>query len=162
MAAKSPYILHHSRIVAIGNLNTVVKLHQMIEGDMAYTKNKRGQCKWARKCLSFHYMVATDSHIYTLNHCEALQWRHNERDGVSNHQPHDCLLNRLFRYRSKKTSKIRVTGHCEGNSSVTGEFRAQRARNAENTSIRWRHHGISAMIWIPYTSFKKFFLRNSR
>ena len=25
-----------------------------------------------------------------------LQWRHNEHDGVSNHQPRDCLLNRLF------------------------------------------------------------------
>ena len=23
-----------------------------------------------------------------------LQWRHNGHDGVSNHQPHDCLLNR--------------------------------------------------------------------
>ena len=34
--------------------------------------------------------------------------------GVSNHQPHDCLLNRLFRHRSKKTSKLRVTGLCEG------------------------------------------------
>ena len=31
-----------------------------------------------------------------------LQWRHNERDGVSNHQPHDCLLNCSFRRRSKK------------------------------------------------------------
>ena len=41
---------------------------------------------------------------------ESLQWRHNERDSVSNHQPHDCLLNRLFRRRSKKTSKLRVTG----------------------------------------------------
>ena len=29
---------------------------------------------------------------------------------VSNHQPHGCLLNRLFRRRSKKTSKLRVTG----------------------------------------------------
>ena len=45
-----------------------------------------------------------------------LRWRHNGRDGVSNHQPHDCLLNRLFRRRSKKTSKLRVTGLCEGNS----------------------------------------------
>ena len=34
----------------------------------------------------------------------SLQWCHNERDGVSNHQPHDCLLSRLFRRRSKKTS----------------------------------------------------------
>ena len=36
-----------------------------------------------------------------------LQWRHNEGDGVSNHQPHDCLLNRLFRGRSKKISKLK-------------------------------------------------------
>ena len=46
----------------------------------------------------------------------SLQWRHNERDGVLNHQPHDCLLNRLFRRRSKKTSKLRVTGLWAGNS----------------------------------------------
>ena len=45
-----------------------------------------------------------------------LQWRHNEYDGVSNHQPHDCLLNHLFRRRSKKTSKLRVTGLYAGNS----------------------------------------------
>ena len=45
-----------------------------------------------------------------------LQWRHNDHDGVSNHQPHGCLLNRLFRRRSKKTSKLRVTGLCVGNS----------------------------------------------
>ena len=69
-----------------------------------------------------------------------LRWRHNERDGVSNHQPHDCLLNRLFGSRSKKTSKLRVTGLCVGNSPGTGEFPAQMASNAENVSIWWRHH----------------------
>ena len=68
-----------------------------------------------------------------------LHWRHNGRDGVSNHQPHDCLLNRLFRHRSKKISKLRVTGLCAGNSPGTGEFPAQMASNAENVSI-WRHH----------------------
>ena len=57
-----------------------------------------------------------------------LQWRHYGRDG-------NCLLNRLFRRRSKKTSKLRFTGLCEGNSPVTGEFPAQRASNAENVSI---------------------------
>ena len=72
-----------------------------------------------------------------------LQWRHNEHDGVSNHQPHDCLLNRLSRRRSKKTSKVRVTGLCAGNSPVTGEFPAERASNAENVSIWWRHHSAS-------------------
>ena len=45
-----------------------------------------------------------------------LHWRHNRRDCVSNHQPYDCLLNRLFRHRSKKTSKLCVTGLCAGNS----------------------------------------------
>ena len=37
-----------------------------------------------------------------------LQWRHNESDSVSNHQPHHCFLNRLFRHKSKKTSKFRL------------------------------------------------------
>ena len=69
-----------------------------------------------------------------------LHWRHNGRDGVANHQPHDCLLKRLSRRKSKKTSKLRVTGFCAGNSPVTGEFPAQMASNAENVSIWWRHH----------------------
>ena len=49
--------------------------------------------------------------------CAPLHWRHNDHDGVSNHQPRGCLFNRLFRCRSKKTSKLRVTGLCAGNSS---------------------------------------------
>ena len=61
-----------------------------------------------------------------------LLWRLNGCGGVSNHQPHDCLLSRLIRHRSKKTSKLRVTGLCAGNSPVTGEFPEQRASNAEN------------------------------
>ena len=63
-----------------------------------------------------------------------------EHDGVSNHQPHDCLLNRLFIHRSKETSKLCVTGLWEGNSPVTGEFPAQKDSNAKNVSIWWRHH----------------------
>ena len=54
--------------------------------------------------------------------------------------PINCLLNRLFGCRSKKTSKLRVTGLCAGNSPGTGEFPAQMASNAENVSIWWRHH----------------------
>ena len=70
----------------------------------------------------------------------SLQWRHIDHDDVWNHQPCDCLLNRLFMRRSKKTSKLRITSLCEGNSPVTVEFPAQRASNAENVSIWWRHH----------------------
>ena len=69
-----------------------------------------------------------------------LQWRHNGCDGISNHQPHDCLRNCLFRRRSNKTSKFRVTGLCARNSPGTGEFPAQMASNAVNGSIWWRHH----------------------
>ena len=47
---------------------------------------------------------------------ESLHWCHNDHDGVSNHQPHGFLLNRLFRRRSKKKIKVRVTGLCVGNS----------------------------------------------
>ena len=83
-----------------------------------------------------HYLY---TFIYFMRHI-TLQWRHNGRDSVSNHQPHDCLLNRLFRRRSKKTSKLRVTGLCEGNSPWNGEFPAQRTSNVENVSICWRHH----------------------
>ena len=57
----------------------------------------------------------------------ALQWRRNGRNSVSNHQPRECLPSRLIR----RSSKLRVTGLCAGNSPVTGEFSAQRASNAE-------------------------------
>ena len=70
---------------------------------------------------------------------KSLEWRQNWCDSVSNHQPHSCLLNRLFRRRSKETSKLRATGPCAGNSPVTGEFPAQRASNVENVSMWWRH-----------------------
>ena len=62
----------------------------------------------------------------------------------------------------KKTSKLRVTGLCVGNSPVAGEIPAQRASYAENVSIWWRHHGnyrlalsqryILALLFVTYDS----------
>ena len=75
--------------------------------------------------------------------CVSLQWRHSERDSVSLHQPYDCLLNLLFRRRSNKTSTLRVTGVCAGNSPVT----------AENFSIWWRHHvflNVDHWVWCMF------------
>ena len=91
----------------------------------------------------------------------SLQWRHDGHDGVSNHQPYDCLLNRLFGCGSKKTSKLRVTGLCAGNSPVTGEFPAQSASNAENVTIWWRHHDWCwvKMDTIFQTAFSNLFSR---
>ena len=77
-------------------------------------------------------------YIWRMDTHRSLRCRHNRRDGVSNHQPQDCLRNRLFR--SKKTSKLRVTGLCAANLPGIGEFPAQMASNAENVSIWWRHH----------------------
>ena len=71
--------------------------------------------------------------IYNAN--IQLQWLHNERVGVSNHRNLDCSLKRLFRPRSKQTSKLRVTDLFEGNSQVTGEFPTQTASNTANVSI---------------------------
>ena len=85
------------------------------------------------------YMLSPLIHEFTL------QWRHNGHDGVSNHQPRDCLLNRLLGRRSKKTSKLRITGLCERNSPLTGEFPAQMASNAENVS----HHFFSKIDTCP-------------
>ena len=70
----------------------------------------------------------------------ALQWRHNEHDGVSNHRRLHCFLNCWFRRWSKETSKLRVTGLCEGNSPLPREFPAQKTSNAVSVPIWWRHH----------------------
>ena len=82
------------------------------------------------------------------NHIISLQWRYNGRDGVSNYQPRDYLLNRLSMYKSKEASKLRVTGLCAGNSPVTGEFHAQMDSNAENVSIWWRHHVENCVMFL--------------
>ena len=59
-----------------------------------------GQWNWVS-------LILADSHMRRPRYiiCQMfkpLQWRHNGRDGVSNHQPHHWLLNRLFRRRSQK------------------------------------------------------------
>ena len=71
---------------------------------------------------------------------------HNQRHGITNHRRLNCLSNRMFRRRSNKTSKLRVTGLCEGNSPLTDEFPAQISCNAENVSISWRYHVFGEMM----------------
>ena len=107
---------------------------------------------WFQKYLSLSFiLIFRETHLQNKNgemsnEWFSLRWRHNDHAGVSNHQPHGCLLNRLFRRKSKKTSKLRVTGLCAGNSPRTGEFPAQMASYAENVSIWWRHHVLGVGI----------------
>ena len=70
----------------------------------------------------------------------SLQWRHNGHDGVSFTSLMVVYSTVYYGRRSKKTSKLCVTGLCAGNSPVTCEFQAQMASNMENVSIWWRHH----------------------
>ena len=69
-----------------------------------------------------------------------LRWRHNGRDGVSNHPPHDCLLNRFIQ--TQINENITAPRHWPLCGEFTGEFPAQMASNAENVSISWRHHEL--------------------
>ena len=110
------------------------------QGPMYHTSTRWGQrgTNWTRS------VTKGPVTLWNSRFCHmTLQWRHNGRDGVSNHQPQHCLLNRLFGRRSKKTSKLRVTGLSAGNSPVTGDFPTQTASSAENVSIWWRHHDRS-------------------
>ena len=127
---------------------SVIKYHKL------FLSTRLSHSKTCSSCMSFishipspplvvfaDSMTTPSQHFY-WERGHPLQWRYNGCDSVSNHQPHDCLLSRLFRRRSKKSSKPRVTGHCAVNSPVTGEFPAQMASNAENVSIWGRHHVV--------------------
>ena len=80
----------------------------------------------------FHSHVHNHTHTHTLHYNDVIM-------SVLNHQPPDCLLNRLFRRRSKKTSKLRVTGLCAGIHLWPVNSPHKRASNAEDVSIWWRH-----------------------
>ena len=114
--------LQHSN--DINNKNSTVPEHKMIWCDLTKTQPKN-ESPCTVTSIWIHVSLS-------------LQWRHNERDGVSNHRCLECLLNRVF-WRRSKTSKLPVTDLREGNSPVTGEFPTQRASNAENVRVWCRH-----------------------
>ena len=74
----------------------------------------------------------------------SLQWRHNERDGVSNHRRPDFLHNRLFRRKSPRHWCL-WAGEFIGDRWIP----RKRASNAENVSIWWCHH-VSARKKYPH------------
>ena len=100
----------------------------------AISLTQNDHCQWHLASMSqLKWDVLADDVTYNIK--LALRWRHNGHDGVSNHQPRHCLPKSLFGCRSKKTSKLHVTGLCKGNSPGIGEFPAQMASYAENVSI---------------------------
>ena len=61
--------------------------------------------------LACHEIWVYESYVFV----NTLQWRHNKRDGVSNHQPHDCLPNR---YKAQIKENIKAPRHWP----LCGEF----------------------------------------
>ena len=95
-------------------------------------------------------LLKTKSNFYYRSHGSskdsfgaiiALRWRHNERDGVLIHQTHRVFTQAFIRAQIKENIKAQRHWLCEENSPVTSEFPTQRASNAENASIWWRHQG---------------------
>ena len=59
-------------------------------------------------------MLVKESQVTTIHPADALQWRHYERDGVTNHQPRGCLLNRLFNTVRKQLLSITLLSTQDG------------------------------------------------
>ena len=88
--------------------------------------------------------------INSWSAASSLQWCRNERAGVSITSLTIVYSTVYWKHRSKKILKLCATGLCEGNSSVTGEFPAQRASDTENVSIWWQHH----VLWNLFSHFE--------
>ena len=90
-----------------------VKMGKSLSSVLHYPTSVSGWFTW---CYAVSYIAEpivmenvchADCFVVTAGVGEStwsLQWHHNERDGVSNHQPYDCLLNRLFRRRKHQSS----------------------------------------------------------
>ena len=94
----------------------VFKLDKITHREIMIVLYMISQHDWI-ECFVFQCRVLCANGIHFMQNeqkCNILLWRHNGRESVSNQQPHDYLLNRLFRRRSKKTSKLRVTAFVRG------------------------------------------------
>ena len=131
----------------------------------------------ARNRSSYNYGI----YIYIYSSVPWLQWRFawtvigvitmtsRERNVVPNHRSFHCLFNNVFGSTPKKHQSPHCWPSCMGDSPVNCEFLAQRAINAEKSSIWWRHHMMASMknyipqilmqvITYPYVILDKLFL----
>ena len=97
-----------------------------------------------------------------LNHCwlivnltlrnkfewNPLQWRHSGHDGISNHQPHDCLLNRLFKTQIKEN--IKAPSYWP----LYGEFTGDRLNSPHKWPVAWKMFPFDDVIMLKnFTTF---------
>ena len=117
--------------------NTYLSLVSCLSGKSVKNTSKSSTRLWRRSTIRF-----------VIELWYALHWRHNDHGGVSNHQPHSSLLNRLFGCRSKKTSKLRIIGLCAGNSPGP-------VNSPHKGSVTWKMFPFDDVImacWIGHVS----------
>ena len=104
------------------------------------------QIKWRRYCQILRYLhVCLNNYFCFPSRETRVRWILSH-DKIHDNHYYDVIMSAMVpqitsltsvystvysRRRSKKISKLRVTGLREGNSSLTGEFPAQRASNRE-------------------------------
>ena len=128
--------MHYNDVIMNAMTSQITSLRSVFR----HRSNKTSKLRVTSLCVGNSQMASSAEKV-------SIWWRHHEHDGVLSHQLHEGLLNDLLRRISKKTTKLRVTGLCSGNSPVTGEFPAQRASNAENVSIWWHYHVYALHVW---------------
>ena len=106
-----------------------------------YMKQKSGSLNRNLKWRDQNLLPSLDVKNFQVKHLHSLyplQWRNNEFSGITNVSIFYSTV--CSGADQRKHQKVCVTGLCEGNSPVTGEFPTQRASNVENVSIWWLHH----------------------
>ena len=83
-------------------------------------------------------MISHNTTHFIASGCFTLQWRHNERDGVSNHLRLKLFAQSFVQVQIKKN--IKAPRHWSLWRESTGDIPSQRANNAEIVSMWWRHH----------------------
>ena len=142
---------YHCSLALSKHTYTNVRFHEKVFSSLKMVHTSRGAESWMGTLYSNETKNCHDGNFVATGDTGGTGGRH-----------HNDVIMRLIasqitslmtvystvysRRRSIKTSKLRVTGLCAANSPVTGEFLAQRASNAENVSIRWRHHGCN--LWL--------------
>ena len=97
--------------------------------------------KWRQFCLSLKVLMQATRLMYI-----SLRWRHNENDGVPNHQRLDIYSTVCSNADQRKHQNSASLAFVR---EIHRWPKGQRASNAENVSIWWRHHVVLCCITLP-------------
>ena len=104
---------------------------------------ENGAWKWTKFCNfseTFLAFPGVPPYVHLPRSVTALQWRHNGSDNVSNHQPHDCLLNR---YSDADKKNIKAPRHWP----LCGEFTGDQWILCTNGQLRGKCFHMMTSSW---------------